>query len=425
MLGTVTRNGNEVGRWTAPDLPYEIEVELDVLEEIRHRADEGFQRIGHGGIEFGGVLYGRMESGVVRILEWRELDCDHSMGPSFVLSPADRNALEALIALPEREPSLKPQDVELHEKYFTGAQQVALIVKPARQGPSAAGFFGRKADGVLEPASTTEFEVRANVNALMRAPRDSAAPRTQDAQERVTGPTPLAPPRPIGPRRSQREDHAANGRPARGQRPADAPQTTVIEAHTPAETLPESPLFAAYAEPKRGFRWGLLLSLLLVAALVCAAALLIPRLMSNQPDTAGLRVEESGNLLLVRWDQTIPRLRFADEGIVEINDGGTLQTIRLDREELASGMLTYVRRSGDVAVGLRVRGGGKITLEEVARYLGPSAPARTHAAPPAAELSSQLASDERRVDEALRQEAGRKQRIEEAVRILENRLGRQ
>lgn len=444
MLGTVTRNGNEVGRWTAPHLPYEIEVELDVLEEIRHRADEGYQRIGHGGIEFGGVLYGRIEGGVVRILEWRELECDHSMGPSFVLSAADRATLESLVTLPARDHhlrgmetvgwwashgrssvSLKPHDVELHEKHFPGPQQVALIIKPVRQGPSSAGFFGRTAEGALEAASTTEFEIRANVSALMRAPRESAAPRVQDAQQRVTGPTPLAPPRPIGPRRHQREEQSAQGHPPRHERPAGAPQTAVVDPHAAGDGVSESPLFAAYGEPKRGIRWGLLVSLLLVAALVCAAALLIPRLMSNQPDTAGLRVEESGSLLLVRWDQTIPRLRFADEGIVEINDGGTAQTIRLDREELAAGMLTYVRRSGDVTVGLRVRGGGKTTLEEVARYLGPSAPARQQSATPSTDIGSQLATEEGRADEALRQEAIRKQRLEEAVRILENRLGRQ
>ncbi|MBK7926522.1 MAG: hypothetical protein IPJ98_03260 [Bryobacterales bacterium] len=224
----MTRNGNEVGRWAAPHLPYEIEVELDVLEEIRHRADEGYQRIGHGGIEFGGVLYGRIEGGVVRILEWRELECDHSMGPSFVLSAADRATLESLVTLPAREHqlrgmetvgwwashgrsavSLKPHDVELHEKHFPGPQQVALIIKPVRQGASSAGFFGRTAEGTLEAASTTEFEIRANVSALMRAPRESAAPRVQDAQQRVTGPTPLAPPRPIGPRRHQREEQSA------------------------------------------------------------------------------------------------------------------------------------------------------------------------------------------------------------------------
>ena len=100
MLATVTRNGNEVGKWSAPAFSFEIEIELDVLEEIRHRAEEGFQRIGHGGVEFGGVLYGRMDNGVVRILEWRELESDHSMGPSFVLSAADCAKLESMISLP-------------------------------------------------------------------------------------------------------------------------------------------------------------------------------------------------------------------------------------------------------------------------------------------------------------------------------------
>jgi hypothetical protein len=88
-------------------------------------------------------------------------------------------------------------------------------------------------------------------------------------------------------------------------------------------------------------------------------------------------------------------------------------------------MVTYVRHGGDVKVALRVMGGGKVALEEFARYLGPPVPARAAAGPDAGVVSSQMSADEQRLDEALRQEAGRKQRLEESVRILENRLRQQ
>lgn len=435
MLSTVTRNGNEVGKWSAPGFPYEIEIELDVLEEIRHRAEEGFQRIGHGGVEFGGVLYGRTDDGVVRILEWRELECDHSMGPSFVLSEADRGRLESLIELPRRDQllsgmeavgwwashgrsavALKSQDVEIHDRYFRGAKQVALIVKPVRQGPSGAGFFGRNSEGELAAqASAKEFEIRANVSALMRPPRATAAPQPLvDAHQRVTAPTALAPPRPIGPRRHERE----SGR----ERVAADTAVAVAEAPTLKAEVAVGPMFGDYSEPKRGFRWGLLGAVLAVAALVAAAVILIPQLMSNQPETAGLRVEESGALLLIRWDQTIPRVRFADGGTVEITDNGPAQVIRMDREELTAGMVTYVRQGGDVKVAFRVTRNGQVSLEEFARYLGAPVPPRAPVADQAGTLSSQMGTDEQRVDEALLQEAARKARLEESVRILENRL---
>ena len=441
MLATVTRNGNEVGKWSAPGFPYEIEIELDVLEEIRHRAEEGFQRIGHGGVEFGGVLFGRMEDGVVRILEWRELESDHSLGPSFVLSPADREKLEALIAQPERDQllsgmpavgwwashgrsgvALKPQDVEIHNQYFPGAQQVMLIVKPARQGPSAAGFFGRDSQGMLAAeASAKEFEVRANVSALMRPPRATAEPKVPDSQQRVTAAAPLAPPRPLGPRRHDRDAGRDGGR----GRVAAETQVAVAEAPPLTAEVAIGPMFAGYTEPKRRFRWGLVGVLIGIAALIAAAVLLIPQLMSTQPDAAGLRVEESGPLLLIRWDQTIPRVRFADGAVVEITDAGAPQSIRLDREELTSGMLTYVRQTGDVKVALRVTRNGSVALEEFARYLGPPVPPREALVDSGAQLNSQMGADEQRVDEALRQEAARKAQIEESVRILENRLRQQ
>ena len=440
MLATMTRNGHEVGRWSSPGFPYEIEIEVDVLEEIRHRAEEGFQRIGHGGVEFGGVLFGRMEGAVVRILEWRELESDHSMGPSFVLSAADCGKLEALIGQPGRDRllngleavgwwvahgrsavAMKPQDVEIHERYFPGAQQVALVLKPVRQGPTVAGFFGRNGEGQLATEeSANAFEVRANGTALIRPPRATAEAKVVEAPQRVMSQTTLAPPRPVGPRRHDRDGRDAG-------REKTALETPVQVAEPPRFTaeVAVGPMLGDYAEPKRGFRWGLAGLVLVVVSLAAAAVMLIPQLMSNQPDTAGLRVEESGQLLLIRWDQTIPRVRFADGGTVEITDDGPAQVIQLDREELNSGTVSYVRRGVDVKVALRMKRNGEVSLEEFARYLGPPVTPREPVSDNAGVLNSQMSADERRVDEALRQEAGRKQRLEESVRILENRLRRQ
>jgi hypothetical protein len=69
--------------------------------------------------------------------------------------------------------------------------------------------------------------------------------------------------------------------------------------------------------------------------------------------------------------------------------------------------------------------GGAVSLEEFARYLGPPAPPKEAPTHTASVLSSQMGADEHRVDEALRQEAARKARIEESIRILENRLRQQ
>src|SRR5271165_55390 len=56
-----------VGSWTAGPQHPTIEYSSAVLDEIRIRAAEGYQRMRHGGVEVGGVLFGTRTGGVARI----------------------------------------------------------------------------------------------------------------------------------------------------------------------------------------------------------------------------------------------------------------------------------------------------------------------------------------------------------------------
>ena len=446
MLATVTRNGAEVGVFSAPSLPFEIEIALDVLEEIRHRAEEGFLRIGHGGLEFGGVLYGQFSGSVLRILEWRELEIEHALGPSFVLGEADKRQLESMIRQPEPalagleaagwwvshgrgEVDLRAQDVELHEALFPRPFHVALVIKPVRMAPALAWFFGRNAEGAVPAAAgAPPVELRSNASALIRPPRATAARRTLGGgPAQATGQAPLAPPRPMGARRQEPFPESSSAAPPAGPIGSSSASPAAEPGTASSQPLESIPAFLEAVPPAgRGFRWGLFSVLALVSILVFSFALYLPRLIPTGSSSLGLRIEENGNLLQVLWNQSSPRVLSADSGSLQITDGGNVQDIRLDREELAAGTLSYLRSGGDVKVSLRLMDGGRVAAEEFTRYLGPAtAPGGSSAGSPAGggeAVRTEMRAEERRLDEALRQEAIRKQRLEESIRILEKQL---
>lgn len=129
--------------WSADDCPFAIGYPLAVMEEIRRQAVDGFNSFGHGGLEIGGVLYGTREGGTLRIAACAPLECEHALGPGFVLSANDQEAFAKLRkAPPGLEPvgwycshtrgdlGLSPNDEVLFESYFPRTGRIALVVKP-------------------------------------------------------------------------------------------------------------------------------------------------------------------------------------------------------------------------------------------------------------------------------------------------------
>ncbi|MGO4882079.1 MAG: hypothetical protein ACLP59_14800 [Bryobacteraceae bacterium] len=140
-----------------------IEYSNAMMDEIDMRAAEGYQRMRHGGVEVGGVLFGFQKKGALRIVAARALECEYSNGPRFVLSPRDEAALAAMLRtyagdpqLADLEPvgfyhsntreeiKLSEVDLRLFERFFPKAWQVALVVRPANLAPTRMGFFVRQ-----------------------------------------------------------------------------------------------------------------------------------------------------------------------------------------------------------------------------------------------------------------------------------------
>jgi proteasome lid subunit RPN8/RPN11 len=179
----------EFETWRAERHNMTIECAGPVLNEIRIAAVDGYQRMRHGGIEVGGVLFGTHRNGVVQVQAMRPIACEYSQGPRFILSERDQAALaEQLetsrhdLELQGLEPVgwyhshtrsevlLSGAEVEYFNRFFPQPWQVALVVRPANLSPVRAGYFFREANGVLRTeASYSEFQLLAPVPAAVAA----------------------------------------------------------------------------------------------------------------------------------------------------------------------------------------------------------------------------------------------------------------
>lgn len=168
--------------WETPPCPFRIEFPPAVLDEIGRAALDAFYLVPRGGVEIGGVLFGKTENGCVRIESWLRIPCEYLLGPSFTMSEKDRQGLAALLKTTGLEPVgwfhshtrsdilLSPADVELYDGFFPGARQIALVVRPAHLEPARAGFFFRDSHGRMETAASyREFTLDAASLAKMSA----------------------------------------------------------------------------------------------------------------------------------------------------------------------------------------------------------------------------------------------------------------
>jgi len=165
--------------WTAGQRNPRIECEGGVMKEIRMHAAEGYQRMRHGGVEVGGILFGTHSGNLVRIQAMRPIVCDYSNGPRFVLSTAEESALTDSLRASRTDPELAGMepvgwyrshtrddirlsqgDVAFFNRFFPAAWQVALVLRPANLLPTRAGFFFREAGGGMRTESSyREFQL--------------------------------------------------------------------------------------------------------------------------------------------------------------------------------------------------------------------------------------------------------------------------
>lgn len=330
--GKASPSSPEYQAWRAPECPFAIEWSAPVMDEIRIAAMEGLFSIPHGGAEIGGLLLGTRNAGVVRILAARPLACEHAMGPSFTLSSNDCAGLAAALLegaqAPDREPvgwyhshtrseiHLSGPDLEIHDRYFPGPLDVALVVRPHAMLPVRGAFFFRAADGSIQgDAGNSEFVL-------------PAAPRI-----------PL---------------------------PEPVPAETVV----PLPSRRRKPV--RWAATVMGMVLGMAVGLILLCQKDWTHVF-----AADRSPSVSLRTYDLGGQLQIRWDWAANPIRSAQAGTLEIADGAALTKIALEPQLLREGTVSYARIGNRVDVRLTLREPAGKIYSEFSRFIGqPGGPDR-------------------------------------------------
>ena len=432
------------GTWTVPESPVDIEYSMSVIEEIRTAVTEGFQRLARGGIEVGGILYGTVVGRRLRIMAVREIACEHARGPTFHLSENDRELLRTQMEREREDPrlsgmspvgwylshtrseiTLQQSDLDTYNTYFREPWQVTMVIRPGRSSSMRAGFFVREGDGAVKTdQSYQDFQFPDRLAGIFdRPPRERGAAAERPPEKRMARHEPLTD------LQSLAEGLAPSDLPAyRPPEPLGAePGTPAASEYTLAERVPLSsytrdlPLSGGFPV-RRKFPWTV------IAVLAAGVVLAIlglryfgPRL---NPDPLGLAVSEHDGQLQIQWSHGSRTISGASGGTIEIADGtAPKQTLALTPPQLASGSITYARKSGDVQVRMRVTGAAGAT-EEGSRFLG-SAPegGNGQAAEPTKAERGELQDEVERLRVQNSAQAERIQRLVRTLTILRSRLG--
>src|ERR1051325_3075409 len=104
---TETPSDMRPGTWQVPECPLLIQYSPAMLDEIRLAVVEAFFSLPRGGAEIGGVLFGSHDQKGVSIATSRPMECEHAMGPTFVLSDKDKARLKAQLEESRQDPELR------------------------------------------------------------------------------------------------------------------------------------------------------------------------------------------------------------------------------------------------------------------------------------------------------------------------------
>jgi proteasome lid subunit RPN8/RPN11 len=408
---------SKFGLWSVPESPVAIEYSLVVIEEIRHEVSEGFQRLSRGGIEVGGVLYGTRDGRTIRVMAMRPIACEHARGPGFVFSDKDRVALneqlvrdkddphlEGLLAVgwflshTRSEITLSDSDLEIYSIFFPAPWQVTMVVRPGRAGSMRAGFFVREADGTVKhERSYLEFNFPDRLAGILDRPPEGARrerPERRNPSYYRESPAPAVPPEPV----------VLSGR--------DMP-TLFQQSGGPVD----SP-----APHKRKWLW---LAVWFAVVMVGAIVGLRYWMLGSTAEPISLAVVEREGQLQIEWNRNAKPVVSAVRGSLAIVDGAESKTMRLTPQQLATGRITYTRKSGDIEVRMTVEDANNAKVEEASRFLGraPEPAASTQELADLQRRRDQLESEVQRLRRENSDQAAKIQQLERTLRVLQARLG--
>ncbi len=199
-------------RWAVEGKPIAVLLNLDLLDRLEREVLDSFKAITRRGSEIGGVLGGYVIAGnpvTVVIERFEAVECDYSRGPLYLLSAADKARMKQAVARvagdgmsvaglfrsnTRRELVLDDEDWALANEFFSGPDQICMLVRPFAAKPSAAAIFFWE-NGELAETSYREFPFKRSAleenfeEFLLDAP---APPAIAKREERPAAPPVMA-----------------------------------------------------------------------------------------------------------------------------------------------------------------------------------------------------------------------------------------
>lgn len=385
--------------WEVPGKAIAVHMGLSAIERLSAELMRGYGANPKRNAEVGGVLIGSVEPGtptIVRVEDFEVVPCQYRRGPSYVFTEEDCEPFEKAGARPDavgyfrshtREGfSLSDDDVELLDHFFTGANTVALLVKPYATKAGVAGFFIRE-NGKFPASTPLEFPFRrqeltgaeppARRSMMERGPRRERGGRygardageSSDHEMNPAGELPFP-------------ESSGNGIPTGTGLQASYRNPPLTERNQPSERYapldpPAEPAYAvttsARSRMRSGWVWIPLsfVFLLLGVALGFQAALFNfgPRSSNSQANfSLSLVVSKTGQNLSVHWDRQAPAVCASKRGVLEIEEKGITKPVDLDSAQLQNGTLTYRNVTNDVHFRLTVFPTEQVSVMEAAEW---------------------------------------------------------
>ncbi len=158
------------------------------------------------------------------------------------------------------------------------------------------------------------------------------------------------------------------------------------------------------------FRW--LWAIPTLIAMILAGALIKPSHPAPANPGIFLRVQDAQ----INWDENSSTVRGAKRAEIEIQDGGQPSHFQLAGAQLARGKMAWQRHSADVQVRMTVYPANGEPVRESARLL------ISTVSVPATPAPDTHAEEIKKLNEELHQERVRSEKLQNMVKILENRL---
>ncbi len=339
------------GRCAHETVILEPNVTPGLLEKIAHSVIDGYTASLHGGLEVGGVLFGRRDGVQVTAENFRPLPCDHSLGPRFMLSENDERGLRELLEAPRIDPSLEgleavgwycshtrselvllDYELLLHSTYFPGQPEFVMVFRPHDLRNVAVGIFSRNVDGTVDPNRPSKI---LELPELRTVRTDQPFVSTDcDASA----------------------DCSRLFQPNLKERASRLPRLLSALSHAAPHQFAREPRTLAHSRPLESHerRFSLAQKVALVTAALVAAGFgawkSVQLAHTHRPEVA-LSVRPYADDLLVSWKSNLAK---ANRARVDIVDGSSSEHLNVTDIFQQSGVLLLPRNTGNIQATLTV-----------------------------------------------------------------------